>query len=664
MNELVVHVIAPTGRDARLILEALRTGDIEAEANADAFAMLDAHRGRTLGPLLIAEEALLPDLVERLSALLTAQPAWSDLPLLILTTSGSETRRSRQFEALRQPLGDPVLLERPIRTATLLGSVRAALRARQRQYQIRDALMERDRATAELQLERETLQVIFDYAPVGIVTARADGQIVRWNRAVEEILGHPAIPSPDIESYGRWIAFHPDGHRIAGPEYPLARAISQGEPVGPEEVLYQRGDGRLAWVALSAAPMLDDQGVVQGGVVAIADVDERRRALDGLRTSEVRFRRLVETAGVGVLIGDMNGGITYINPTLEKLLGYDAEDVIQGLVRWDVLTPPEFAESDREAMEQLRDRGSAVPYEKAYVAKDGRRVPVLLGATMLPESTAGEPAKVAVFVTDLSSLKRTETALMQSEKLAAVGRLAASISHEINNPLEAVTNLLYLIRHQELPEDARTYLLLAEQEVARVSQIASQTLRFHRQSTKARAVAPRDLVEPVLALYRGRLNNSHIQVRFEDAGTTPVTCMEGDIRQVLNNLVSNAIDSMRRGGRLVLRARNAMLANGVPGVRITIADTGQGIPESARGHIFEPFYTTKGINGTGLGLWISRGIVEKHRGRLDVRSSTAAERHGTVFSLFLPLEEEAGSGADTVGGMDAASRPEAATDAA
>ena len=299
--------------------------------------------------------------------------------------------------------------------------------------------------------------------------------------------------------------------------------------------------------------------------------------------------------------------------------------------------PPEFADRDALAVAQLQKSGIADPYEKVYLSKAGRRIPLLVGATVItaPDDTAG--TSVAVFLTDLSQQKLAEGALVQSEKLAAVGRLAASISHEINNPLEAVTNLLFLIKQEELPEQASTYLQLAEQELARVSQIAGQTLRFHRQATRARAITPLELLEPVLALYRGRLNNSNISIRFDQIDVRPVVCFEGDIRQVLNNLVSNAIDAMRTGGTLTLRIREIHSEHlGRSGARITIADTGHGMTEEIRRHIFEPFYTTKGINGTGLGLWISHGIVQKHQGTLSVRSTTDSIRHGTAFSLFLP----------------------------
>jgi signal transduction histidine kinase len=187
---------------------------------------------------------------------------------------------------------------------------------------------------------------------------------------------------------------------------------------------------------------------------------------------------------------------------------------------------------------------------------------------------------------------------------------------------------------------------MAQSELSRVCQIATQTLRFHRQSVRAAHVTAKHLVNAVLNLYQGRLNNSGITVEAEYASSTPILCFENDIRQVLNNLIANAIDAMRQnGGRLVIRAHDVALhtehrPEGVRGVRITIADTGHGMSPEVRARIFEPFYTTKDLNGTGLGLWISSGIVDRHKGRLTLRSSIHPVHHGTIFSLLLPTEEE------------------------
>ena len=239
----------------------------------------------------------------------------------------------------------------------------------------------------------------------------------------------------------------------------------------------------------------------------------------------------------------------------------------------------------------------------------------------------------------LEERDQTAAAMVQSEKLAAVGRLASSIAHEINNPLEAVTNLLYLLRMEEgLSQTGRDYMEAADRELARVSQIASQTLRFHRQSTFAMAIQPEALLEEVLGIYKSRLLNSQIAVVSEYEPGIKVTCYEGDIRQVLSNLVGNAFDVMRQGGTLRLRTREiTWWDTGQKGVMFTVADDGPGIPEATLTRIFDAFYSTKGIGGTGLGLWISKRITHKHRGHLQVRSRTD-QAHGTVFHLWLPSE--------------------------
>ncbi len=256
-------------------------------------------------------------------------------------------------------------------------------------------------------------------------------------------------------------------------------------------------------------------------------------------------------------------------------------------------------------------------------------------------SSDGKVEAIAAVVLEITNQKKAEAALIQSEKLAAVGRLATSISHEINNPLEAITNLLYLIATTDnLPPDLANYVNTAQSELSRVCQIATQTLRFHRQAVRATHVTPAELVTAVLNLYQGRLSNSSIHVEATYETTSTILCFENDIRQVLNNLIANAIDAMRQsGGRLIVRAHDITdHISRRTGIRITIADTGHGMPPAVRSRVFEPFYTTKDLNGTGLGLWISSGIVNRHQGRLTFRSTEHPIHHGTVFSLFLPTK--------------------------
>jgi len=236
--------------------------------------------------------------------------------------------------------------------------------------------------------------------------------------------------------------------------------------------------------------------------------------------------------------------------------------------------------------------------------------------------------------------KRAEKALIESEKLAVVGRLAASIAHEINNPLEAVTNLLYLAQSAESLDEIKEHIQVADRELRRAAAISNQTLRFYRQSTSPRDITCDELIDGVLSLFQRRIAKASIRVEERRHAGKPLRCFDGEIRQVLSNLLSNAIDAMQPdGGRLLLRSRKTTeWKTGRKGVALTVADTGKGIPSSIKSKIFEPFFTTKDIGGTGLGLWVSKEIVNRHQGTLRVRSLQKTDSHGTVFTMFLPYE--------------------------
>ncbi|HVZ59638.1 MAG TPA: ATP-binding protein, partial [Terriglobales bacterium] len=232
-----------------------------------------------------------------------------------------------------------------------------------------------------------------------------------------------------------------------------------------------------------------------------------------------------------------------------------------------------------------------------------------------------------------------ERVLIQNEKLVAVGRLASSIAHEINNPLEAVTNLLFLIGSTRLPPDAKAYVDVAQSELARVSQITLQTLRFHRQSTSAREIRLSAILDDLLALFHGRLSNAALTVEKRYKQTRTILAYENDLRQVFTNIVENAIDASSLGGRIILREHEATnRRTGKRGVRIVIADTGHGMTAATREHIFKPFFTTKEATGTGLGLWVSADILSRHEATVQVRSRMDGTKHGTVFSIFFPYD--------------------------
>jgi signal transduction histidine kinase len=260
-----------------------------------------------------------------------------------------------------------------------------------------------------------------------------------------------------------------------------------------------------------------------------------------------------------------------------------------------------------------------------------------------PVKTTSEAVRwVGAIVVEATERKRAEDALRKTEKLAAAGRLAASIAHEINNPLEAVTNLLYLLRHQSsLDEQAVSYADLAQHEISRVAEMTQQTLRFYRQSTLPIVANVDELLDSVLALNKGRLYGQQIEVSREYGPNVELYCFSGEMRQLFTNLIGNAIDAMASGGHLWLSVRRShSWADGTPGIRLFVADNGCGMSAATRARIFEPFFTTKESTGTGLGLWVSSEIITKHRGTVRVASRPAEEANGkhagTVFMLFFP----------------------------
>jgi PAS domain S-box-containing protein len=263
-------------------------------------------------------------------------------------------------------------------------------------------------------------------------------------------------------------------------------------------------------------------------------------------------------------------------------------------------------------------------------------------ASAYPVKTTPQQVRwVGVIVLDASDRKRSEEALRKTEKLAATGRLAASIAHEINNPLEAITNLLFLLHNFcQLENPALNYVAMAQHEAKRIAEITQQTLGFYRQSTLPARANMGDLLDSVLSLYQGRLNTLNIKVERDYDPAMDLFCFSGEVRQVFANLVGNAIDATMAGGRLLVRARRSRnwKEPAQIGVRFAVADTGTGMEPEVRERVFEAFFTTKEVTGTGLGLWVSHEIVLKHRGLVHVRSRTAQKGRssGTVFEIFIP----------------------------
>jgi PAS domain S-box-containing protein len=417
-------------------------------------------------------------------------------------------------------------------------------------------------------------------------------------------------------------------------------AVRDGGEFNSEYRILQ-GDGNVVWVAARGRCTHDASGNPLRFSGVIIDITEQKQGESALREQYAetdRQRRELETIYSGSPIGmalyePVELRLLRINDRQAEIFRRPASETI-------VRTYDELAAGVPLALSLIRRAaaGEAILNHELEGTLDQRpgeyRYWNINYSPIFDEDGAVRAIASATYET--TQQKRAELALIQSEKLAAVGRMASSIAHEINNPLESVTNLLYIARSHVAVPEVQHFLDLADQELRRVSIIANQTLRFHKQASFPREVTCEELFVTVLRIYEGRLRNSGIRVEKRKTSNRPIRCFEGDIRQVLNNLVGNAIDAMSGGGHLHIRSRAGHdWRTGRPGITLTIADTGAGMSPETAAKVFEPFFTTKGINGTGLGLWISLEIIERHEGWLLLRSRPG---RGTVFCVFLPFE--------------------------
>ncbi len=392
---------------------------------------------------------------------------------------------------------------------------------------------------------------------------------------------------------------------------------------------------------LALAALVTEREAAEGALHSMKElVRLRERAEQALRTSEQRLSGIVSTAMDAIITVDESQKIILFNAAAERIFGCTAAEVIGTDIGRFI--PQRFRQAHHDHVREFgatgKTRRSMYPPGMLYgIRSNGEEFPI--EATISKAESDGLPL-YTVILRDVTLRRQAEEALLKSEKLAAAGRLAATIAHEINNPLAGVTNLIYLVRLEEsLPASAMRHLTMADSELKRVAQITKQTLGFYRDEVKPALFDPVELLESVLALMEAKLNAHHIKVDKDYGTHSQVMGFAGEIRQVFSNLISNAIEAVGEGGHLSIRISlstdwRAQLARGV---RVTIADNGHGIDPENRSRIFEPFFTTKKSSGTGLGLWVCRQIVDKHSGSIRVYSRAKADRSGSVFSVFLPI---------------------------
>jgi PAS domain S-box-containing protein len=484
---------------------------------------------------------------------------------------------------------------------------------------------------------QQQYKALFELASDAIFVANIDGHVTEANHAACKLLGYTRAELLQL-NYADIVAASQRSKLWTARDALLNGGISVEE----WHLVTKTGASLATEVSTAILP----DGRWQAFVRDITDrkhlEQERSRLIGELQQQRERLADLFQQAPAffAVLRGPEHI-FEMINPLYQDLMGQ--RDLIGKSVREAV--PEAEGQGFIDLLDEVYRSG------KAFV---GRRTPIHLARTASrpleerfldfvyqPRREAdGAISGIIALGVDVTESKRAELALMQTEKLAAVGRLASSIAHEINNPLESVTNLLYLARETAWNPETKEYLNIADRELRRVSVIANQTLRFHKQSSKPQLITCDDLISSAISIYQGRLVNSSVDAEKRIRAASPVLCFEGEIRQVLSNLIVNAIDAMHpHGGRLLLRSREGTDWNtGRKGLILTVADTGSGMSPDTAARIFEPFFTTKEIGGTGLGLWISHEIVQRHGGTLTARSSQCKGRSGTVFVFFLPFE--------------------------
>ena len=509
-------------------------------------------------------------------------------------------------------------------------------------------ITQRRQNVEELAASEERYRVLADLNPQAIWMGSPTGQITYANQGFLDYIGLTMAAAGDGLT---WLSafFEGDQQRVLDA---WTHSVTTGDEYEIEARMIRARDHAIRWWWLRALPIRDDSGRILNWLGVAIDIHDRKTHTDQLHAQQLETER--QRAELEAIYTTAPIGLALFDPVEYRYLRLnDGQAAFFGLKPEQILGHTLMEMSPIPGLKEMFDQvvaGTPVINHllEGKLATDPEGTRRFWTVNYFPVyNSDGSIQAISAASLEITNQKKAEAALIQSEKLAAVGRLASSISHEINNPLEAITNILYLIdRDQTLSEGLKPLVNMAQSELSRVCQIATQTLRFHRQAVRATHVTAKALVGAVLNLYQGRLSNTGIAVEADYASSTPILCLENDIRRVLNNLIANAIDAMRQGGgRLIVRAHDTSLytehaPEGTPAVRITIADTGHGMTPDIQARIFEPFYTTKDLNGTGLGLWISSGIVKRHKGRLTLRSSTHPTHHGTIFSLLLPTEEE------------------------
>jgi PAS domain S-box-containing protein len=409
--------------------------------------------------------------------------------------------------------------------------------------------------------------------------------------------------------------------------------VQKGEPFHFEGMIY-RADKTLCRIEIKGN-LQPDPDASKGRILGtIRDVTEIRKAEEALFESTKHLGELaaiVDSSDDVIVSKDLNGIVKSWNAAATRVFGYSPEEMIgQSILK---LIPEHLHSDEKIIIENIQAGRRVEHFDTVRLAKDGRLIEVSL--TISPIRGAdGRIIGASKILRDVSARKRMEQSLLQAEKIAATGRMAATIAHEINNPLESVVNLLFLLRTMISSPEGINYLATAESELARVSHIAKQTLGYYREHASASSVSLCDIAEHAIAIYEPRCTAADISIKKSLESSRKVMLRHGEMMQVISNLIMNSIYGMPAGGTLSISVRDTEVPS--EGVVLTIADDGVGIAPEIQPRVFEAFFTTRSTVGTGIGLFIAKQFVEGHDGKIGIESNSEGDRHGTTVRVFLP----------------------------
>jgi PAS domain S-box-containing protein len=600
-------------------------------------------------PAVMVLDVMMPEVDGlQLASMIRQRERFRHTPIIFLTGLGQEDRQMLQAyqvgaaDYLLKPC-DPDVLRYKVKIFVDLAKKNEMLRLythaiQQNSAKLEDALTTTLKAKAELEREIEErkraevtrdrlagqLGATPDFAAAmaeGAVTLSREGTILYCNgrfgemveRDCSELLGLPgaACIAP---------------HFLEGFQSLLQDAW-KGRVTAEIELQCRNG----SYVPVQATLNAFRTSEIEAVAMVVTDLRDQKR--NEQMMAEGRLARvLLEHSQPAMAVCDSSGRIILASNAVRQLCG---NSVL--LRNFDEVLPLHLVHEQGRAFSVAEVLSGAIHKTTDVELTNGKTVPLMMSASPIVTEVDGTLGCIITLV-DISERKVIEETLRRNEKLAAVGRLAGALAHEVNNPLAAVTNLIFLLQHHSgIDETARAFVEQASAELSRVSHIVRATLSFYRESARPVEVRPAELADNVLDIYIRQIADRSIQIHRDYEFDGVIQSFPGELRQVLLNIIGNALDAAPANGKVALRIRTARhWRTGAAGVSVSVADDGPGIPPKYRDKLFEPFFTTKGEKGTGLGLWVTRGIVEKQGGAIRVRSNVTPERHGTVFSVFLP----------------------------